>query len=305
MKPIRFEGVYDPTIWKPVEGAEGYFVNMEGKVKGRRGRVLKGFLQSNYPAWSIGGGGTSRFRLNHRTVAQTFIGNIPEGWVVNHIDEDKTNANVMNLEICTISHNNRHSVSSRKPQSKQGAVIEDLSGWKPIPSIPTAMAHPSGRVASLDRFGNLRERLGYEKGTGYIAVAVKRKPYLMHRLIAETFCPNPNNYPIVNHIDENKLNNCASNLEWCTHQHNVLHGTARTRASEKLKDGVCGEAPWCPLIWGESASDIGALWSKASSFNSKGNLIRKCANKIPSYQTAYGYTWEWSAKVKLLLYPRN
>lgn len=236
MKPIRFEGVYDPTIWKPVEGAEGYFVNMEGKVKGRSGRVLKGYLVGSYPSFAVGSRG--RQMLIHRVVAQAFIGDIPECWVVNHIDEDKTNANVMNLEICTISHNVRHSVASKKPQSKLGKIIEDLSGWKPIPSLPTAMAHPSGRVASLDKFGNLRERFGTETGGGYIAVTVKGKLYRMHRLIAETFCPNPSGFPIVNHIDEDKLNNCASNLEWCTYQHNVLHGTARQRAVEKLSKPV-------------------------------------------------------------------
>lgn len=237
MKPIRFEGVYDPTIWKPVEGAEGYFVNMEGKVKGRRGKVLKGYISSiGYLMFKVGKEG--RQLPIHRVVAQAFIGDIPEGWVVNHLDEVKTNANVMNLEICTISHNIRHSVASRKPTSKQGAVIEDLSGWKPIPSIPTAMAHPSGRVASLDRYGKLRERLGNRLDCGYLQVMVGGKKCAMHRLIAETFCPNPNNYPIVNHIDEDKLNNCASNLEWCTYQHNTLHGTARQRAVEKVSKPV-------------------------------------------------------------------
>lgn len=237
MKPIRFEGVYDPTIWKPVEGAEGYFVNMEGKVKGRSGRVLKGFLQGGgYPAFKAGEGGRQLYI--HRVVAQAFIGDIPECWVVNHINEVKTNSNVMNLEICTPSHNVIHSLASRKPQSKLGKIIEDLSGWKPIPSLPTAMAHPSGRVASLDRYGNLRERLGSIHLSGYQKVQVNGKAYKMHRIIAETFCPNPNNFPIVNHIDENKLNNCASNLEWCTHQHNVLHGTARQRAVEKLSKPV-------------------------------------------------------------------
>lgn len=236
MKPIRFEGVYDPTIWKPVEGAEGYFVNMEGKVKGRYGRVLKGFIMSEYPALKAGEGGRQLYI--HRVVAQAFIGDIPEGWVVNHIDEDKTNANVTNLEICTISHNVRHSAAFRKPQAKLGKIIEDLSGWKPIPSIPTAMAHPSGRVASLDSYGSLRERLGCEHSNGYRRVVVKGKQYFMHRLIAETFCPNPNGFPIVNHIDEDKLNNCASNLEWCTYQHNNLHGTARKRAVEKVSKSV-------------------------------------------------------------------
>lgn len=300
MKPIRFEGVYDPTIWKPVEGAEGYFVNMEGKIKGRSGKVLKGYLAGSYPSFSPDAGKSS-LRI-HRAVAQAFIGDIPEGWVVNHIDEVKTNANVMNLEICTASHNVRHSVASRKPTSKRGKIIEDMSGWKPIPSIPTAMAHPSGRVASLDRYGRLRECLGSVSNEGYRRVAVARKSYQMHRLIAETFCPNPNNYPIVNHIDENKLNNCADNLEWCTYQHNNSHGTARKRAAEKLKKEVCGKAPGCPLMWGQSASAIGALWSKASSFNSRGQLIRKCANKLPSYQTAYGYEWNYAEEVDLLIY---
>ncbi|WAX15584.1 DNA endonuclease [Enterococcus phage EG103P2] len=236
MKPIRFEGVYDPTIWKPVEGAEGYFVNMEGKIRGRRGRVLKGYIRGGYPTFELGKAGRQLYI--HRVVAQAFIGDIPKGCVVNHIDEVKTNANVMNLEICSQSHNLRHSVASRKPQAKRGKIIEDLSGWKPIPSIPSAMAHPSGRVASLDRNGKLRELLGNNGTDGYLQVKVNGKTRLKHRLVAETFCPNPDGFPLVNHIDENKFNNCASNLEWCTYQYNILHGTSRQRAVEKVSKPV-------------------------------------------------------------------
>lgn len=49
----------------------------------------------------------------------------------------------------------------------------------------------------------------------------KRKRFLLHRLVASTFIPNFNNYPIVNHIDENRQNNCVENLEWCTQKHNM------------------------------------------------------------------------------------
>lgn len=45
--------------------------------------------------------------------------------------------------------------------------------------------------------------------------------FLCHRIIAEAFIPNPNNYPCINHIDGNKQNNNLNNLEWCTHQHNM------------------------------------------------------------------------------------
>lgn len=62
---------------------------------------------------------------------------------------------------------------------------------------------------------------------GYLAVQLniegKRKGYLIHRLIAEYFIPNPKNKPFINHIDSNRLNNVLSNLEWCTHQENVIH----------------------------------------------------------------------------------
>ncbi|BES53083.1 hypothetical protein [Aeromonas phage phiWae14] len=49
------------------------------------------------------------------------------------------------------------------------------------------------------------------------------KLFKIHRVVAEAYLPNPDNLPLVNHKDGNKLNNHVSNLEWCTHQHNVRH----------------------------------------------------------------------------------
>jgi hypothetical protein len=53
----------------------------------------------------------------------------------------------------------------------------------------------------------------------------KRKTRTVHRLVAETFIPNPQNFKQVNHKDENKRNNHVDNLEWCDTQYNSAYGT--------------------------------------------------------------------------------
>ena len=61
--------------------------------------------------------------------------------------------------------------------------------------------------------------------TGYYSVDLmkngKRYKFRIHRLVAEAFIPNPDNLPQVNHKDEDKLNNEASNLEWCDNTYNT------------------------------------------------------------------------------------
>lgn len=68
---------------------------------------------------------------------------------------------------------------------------------------------------------------------GYLRVDLwkhrKAKHFSVHRLVAEAFIPNPNNYPCVNHKDECKTNNHVENLEWCTSKYNTNYGTSIER----------------------------------------------------------------------------
>lgn len=80
--------------------------------------------------------------------------------------------------------------------------------------------------------------------TGYLHVNLykdgKRITRNVHRLMAETFIPNPDNLPQVNHINGDKTDNRVENLEWCTAQHNISHavetGLRDTKGSKNVNN---------------------------------------------------------------------
>lgn len=91
--------------------------------------------------------------------------------------------------------------------------------------------------------------LPHKQSTGYLRVTLKKnnqpKYMLVHRLVAMAFIPNPDHLEQVNHKDENKTNNCVSNLEWCNSEYNNNFGThtertakAQSKAVAAYKDGV-------------------------------------------------------------------
>lgn len=73
----------------------------------------------------------------------------------------------------------------------------------------------------------------YKNQLGYLRVVLSKKgkvkKYSVHRLVAEAFIDNPNNYPCVNHKDENKLNNNVDNLEWCTIRYNNCYNDGQIK----------------------------------------------------------------------------
>lgn len=96
-----------------------------------------------------------------------------------------------------------------------------------------------GRVKALDYRRTKKEKiLDSRNNKGYKAIALwnngKRRVFLIHRLVANAFIPNPNKFPQINHKDENKLNNSVDNLEWCTQFYNNIYGTRLQRVSKTL-----------------------------------------------------------------------
>lgn len=112
--------------------------------------------------------------------------------------------------------------------------------WKDVPNYEGLYQVSNlGRVKSFrksTKFGCQAEFILKPSvaNNGYAQVALykntKKQKFLVHRLVASVFLPNPDNLPQINHKDENRLNNNITNLEWCTAEYNNAYGTARIRA---------------------------------------------------------------------------
>lgn len=109
--------------------------------------------------------------------------------------------------------------------------------WKLIKEINELYAVSSlGRIMSM-RDGRIIKtvvRSGYEDAI-LTNESKQQKSFLVHRLVAQAFIPNPNNYPIINHKDENSLNNNMNNLEWCTFSYNNTYNNIHIKNGKKRK----------------------------------------------------------------------
>ena len=111
--------------------------------------------------------------------------------------------------------------------------------WKDIPGFEGLY-----QGSTLGRIMNSRTGRILRPGNacGYLRVVLRKDGEncnkLVHILIAETFLPNPENKPCIDHIDGNRHNNCVSNLRWCTYKENQNNPITRKRISEGRKKPV-------------------------------------------------------------------
>ena len=152
---------------------------------------------------------------------------------------------------------------------------------KILPSDPTIEVSQDGKVWYN---GDLKHQ--YKNNRGYFVVKIRNKALRVHRLIAEAFVPNPNYLPYVNHIDGNKENNCADNLEWCTQRHNVHHAL-RTGLHPNPEVPVKGEC----LVTGVVVKFASQAEAEKNTSAKQANISR-CLSGLR--RSAGGYTWEYA-----------
>ena len=95
--------------------------------------------------------------------------------------------------------------------------------------FPNYLVYPDGRIFAKGMSGQGKNKEGrwikpftHKKGYLYYSLThnKKKKNFLLHRLIAIHYIPNPYNFPCIDHIDRNKQNNTIENLRWCSFQTN-------------------------------------------------------------------------------------
>lgn len=187
--------------------------------------------------------------------------------------------------------------------------------WRDIPGYEVSyQVSNQGRVKSL-----LRNRVLKPRSRGkYFKVALftngKRKEESIHRLVALAFLPNPNNYPVINHKDENPGNNHVDNLEWCTVEYNYkysektrlknLRKAVREKESWRKGMDVCKKREtWrfgCESMKraviqldlnGNEITRYSSLSEASRAINGFGTKISECCRG--KRKTHKGYKWKW------------
>lgn len=155
--------------------------------------------------------------------------------------------------------------------------MKDVVGYEGLYAVTSC-----GKVWSYKR----QKFLGYHYDKrGYPRVSLykddKIKHYMVHRLVAEAYIPNPENLPQINHRDENKTNNCLQNLEWCDSKYNANYGTRNEKISNSLK---------IPILQYTLNGEFVREWPSASDVGREvSGHISSCAKG--SRKSAYGYRW--------------
>ena len=175
--------------------------------------------------------------------------------------------------------------------------------WKDIPGYEGYYQVSNlGRVKSLARKNNmghhLKEKIlkpSFNKGYPRVIFCKDaiRKSFFCHRLVAIVFIPNPNNYPIINHKDENPGNCCVENLEWCSYKYNNNYGDTNIKKSNSHITGKTGKKRVIQYdLDGNFVREWGSMMEAERGTGIKESNISRCCNG--TIKKTHNYKWKYA-----------
>ena len=177
--------------------------------------------------------------------------------------------------------------------------LTSFEEWRPVPGYEGLYeASNTGKVASLNYNGTgaRRELKPIKRHHGYLNVRLYRdgkwREVRLHRVIAETFIPNEENLPEINHIDENPANNAFTNLEWCTHEYNCNYGSRIDRQRKSMINGKLSRAVIATLPDGSVERYPSQAEASRQLKCSQGRISDACKGIIKTYH--HGRRWAYA-----------
>ncbi len=167
--------------------------------------------------------------------------------------------------------------------------------WKDIPGyVGIYQVSNNGNVRRKEKYKAIPGVLHpIKKTNGYLCIDLSykcnKKRFLIHRLVAMVFIPNPDNLPQINHKNEIKTDNRAENLEWCTQKYNNSYGTARLRTSIKQSTAVIQFT-----LNGQKIKEFYGMHEAERKTGVSVQNIHKCC--IGVYKSAGGFKWQYVKK---------
>ena len=153
-----------------------------------------------------------------------------------------------------------------------------------------------GRIKSLNYNHTGKEKIlkQYYDSNGYKIICLCKNniktTYLVHRLVAEAFIPNPNNLPQINHKDEDKTNNHVNNLEWCDAKYNHNYGTINERISKSQINGKRSKIVIQYNLDGTFVREWPSTMECGRNGYDQSSVADCCRGKLKTYR---GFIWEY------------
>ncbi len=169
--------------------------------------------------------------------------------------------------------------------------VKDYEGLYEVSNMGNVKSLGNGKSRNSN---NNKERILKPSGNGigYLRVQLwkdgKKKQCLVHRLVATAFCENQMGYTEVNHLDEDKTNNCADNLEWCSRSYNNSYNDKAKKAGKKVAEKLSKPVLAIHKINGLILEFPSAHEASRVLRIDQGSITRCCQGK---QMTAKGYTF--------------
>ena len=279
--------------WKRVDRYGGkYMVSNTGKIKHIDGKKINNYLKKDGICVYLTHSGEHDYHYLHKLIAKYFIENPNNYKITEHIDGNKTNNCAGNLRWSRYPYITKRKDRKREIKRKKKVIVIDNTRKKLRKVWKNIRDYKKYKISNYGEIKNKRTEHILKPSiiSGYYHVSLckednTQKTCSVHRLVAKYFVSNDDSKRnIVDHIDNNKLNNRSDNLRWCTSSENIKYYT------QNYKKEYCRSVVQYDLDM-NFIKDWYNINEIIDEYDYNANVLRSCL--CEQRPTSYGFIWKY------------